>query len=187
MPAISPQARADSDRRPIDVPNLKRDLVVTHAAPHERIRCVDDRVAQRVVGTARDGQKTPFGRRAGVERRDDRVRPADEREPREGPFRAEDAREQRLVARAGRIVVAIAEGSREIVFGDAFVEERAEHVGAYERPRLRARIRIDARDRAARGGGDTRIDRKALDERFERCDHAALSASWPARFSSARS
>ena len=166
----------------------QRNFVVAHAAPHERVRRVDDRIPQRVVRRSRRREQPAALRKARVERGDDRVRSADERQSRERTFGTEDPREQRFVTRARGVVVPVTERAREIALRDALVDERGEHAGVRERTHARVCREIHARYGATRGRGDARIDREPLEEYLERIRvHAALSAPMLSRARSERS
>jgi hypothetical protein len=124
----------------------QRELAVAYAFIHQRVRGVADGVAQRVVRRTGNRKQRPAGRRAGRQSGNDCVRSADDRRAREDALGSEHASQQRLVARAGRIVVAVTGRTGEVAFGDALVEERPQHVDLHallrsvcerRRPRLR--------------------------------------------------
>src|SRR5580692_3315747 len=59
------------------------------------------------------------------------MRPADDRDPCDGALRTQNAREQRLVARARRVVVAVPGRSGKIALVNALVDERAENLALH--------------------------------------------------------
>ena len=101
------------------------------SARGERVRGVDQRAAQRVVRPPRRDDEALARRDACGDGGDDRVRPADQREPGERALRAEDPREQRLVCIARRVVVSVTEGSPQVGVGQTLGLERGEHRRAH--------------------------------------------------------
>ena len=119
----------------------QRDLAIADALRlGERVLGVADRVAQRVVWLAASREQRSAVARAGGQRRDDRVRAADDREPRERPFAAEHPCEQSFVGGPGGVVVTVAGRSGEIALRDARFEKRVQHVSLHPRLRVVAQI-----------------------------------------------
>ncbi len=151
---------------------IERDLAILDAGVRERVRCVANRVAQRIVGRARDREQRPVRGRARGERRHDGVSPADDREPRERALHTQDAREQRFVTLAHRIVVAVPSGADQVALGETLVEEGLYHVERH------ALLRVVAKRRCAAVGCECGLAEAAadLEALAEPGDHASAES-----------
>ena len=149
-----------------------RDLVVPHAARDQRIRCIGQRVAQRIVGRTVRAQQHVAGFGERVERGDDRVRTAHDREPGKHFFGAKIPRQQRLVALARRVIVAVTGAARKIALGDTFIEKRPQD--ARDDRTARRIASLERRERALRRRAHARIQPPFAEQQI---DHAARAVS----------
>ena len=147
------------------------DLPVLHAARGERVRRIDQRVAQRVVRRAVRAEQQLPGNEQRIERGHDRVRAADDRQARQHALGAKNAGQQRFIAVARRVVVAVTGRAGQVALRDALGQKRFEHAHAHgAATRI---VFVQPRQRRFGGGAHHRIDAPVT----EYCiDHALASS-----------
>ncbi len=175
----SPAARsAACDRLEIDAAvAAQRDFAVVDAVGDQRVRRIADRVAQRIVRAARRSRAAfrPGGVHAASAATMACVPLTIESRAiaRSAP---KHARQQRFVARARRIVVAVSGRAGEIALVEPFVEKRSQHVDVRRAPAPRSERRGARRSAAQRGIAHAPADAEPLAELRRSRVHADCDA-----------